>query len=215
MLKFLIIALGLAPFAAPTVTQAQSFPALGTGLASCESLWVERNQILNEAGNCFNTRLGQSVFDSDECSPGPPALSEGDLNRLAGIERAEARLACAINTNSENITVDGRYGPLRFGEGAIRLGPWLRVLSTLDVFPRDGGRQRSCVVDGLSGKPEDTLALRSGPDVRYRKIGALVNGTRVFSGAACIGRWCFAESVQVGNRIERRNGWFHVRWCRA
>lgn len=209
MLKYLIFIIGLAP----TLSMAQGFPALGTGRTSCESLWIERNQILNAAGYCFDTHLGLAVFDNSDCTPGMPALPEAALNQIADIELAEVGRLCEVNTDTSQISVNGRYGPLRFGTGGITLGLWPDVLQNLDVFPQITGRVRSCTVSGLSAQGDNFLALRSGPDTRYPQIGQLINGERVFSTSACMGRWCFADSVQNGNRQELRNGWFHVQWC--
>jgi len=206
MLKYLICIIGLLPVSA----MAEAFPTLGSARASCESLWVERNQILNVAGQCFETTLGQAVFDNGDCTPGAPALPEVAVNRISRIERAEQGRLCAVNTAQSRITVNGRYGPLRFGEGEVTLGRWLGALQKLDVFPFPA-RERSCTVNGLS--EGGFLALRSGPDTRYPQIGQLLNGERVVSTSACLGRWCFAGAVLNGNRVEQRSGWFHVRWC--
>lgn len=209
MLKYLLFIIGLSP----AVAVADSFPLLGSRATNCESLWIERNQILNISGYCFETALGLSVFDNDDCSPTTPALTEDALNRIARVQALEAQRACDINANMQEISVNGRYGPLRFGKGRIVLGAWPNALEELDVFPQAAGRARSCTVAGLSANGDGFLALRSGPDVRYPQIGALVNGERVVSKSVCMGRWCFADSVSTNGRIERRNGWFHVRWC--
>ena len=209
MLKYLIFIIGLSP----VVGVAQSFPFLGSGRESCESLWVERNQIANVAGQCFDTALGQAVFDNGDCTPGEPAMAEAALDRIARIAQAEARLACEVNTGKGNVVINGRYGPLKFGNDGVELGQWPNALRELDVFPQAAGRDRACTVVGLSDDDDGFLALRSGPDVRYPKLGQLANGDRIFSSSACLGRWCFADEVQVGNRRERVNGWFHVRWC--
>lgn len=208
MLKYLIFIMGLLPVSA----MAEAFPTLGNSRASCESLWVERNQIFNVAGACFNTALGQSVFDNSDCTPGTPALAETALNRIARLEQAEARRSCEVNTSVGQITVNGRYGPLRFGDGGLTLGRWQGALQQLDVFPR-AARERNCTVSGLDPNGDGFLALRSGPDVRYPQIGALYNGERVLSSSACMGRWCFADKVEANPRAAPRIGWFHVRWC--
>jgi len=209
MLKYLLIAMGLLP----NLAQAAGFPVQGSGPTSCESLWVERNQIANVAGACFQSPLGQAVFDNGDCVPGPPALSEDALNRIARIERAEARAECRVQTSADSVVINGRYGLMRFGKSGIVLGRWQRALDELDVFPRPANRQRSCTVRGLADDDDGFLALRSGPDVRYPRLGKLFNGNVVVSTSRCEGRWCFADSVRAENRRERRNGWFNVDWC--
>jgi len=209
MVKYLILITWLLPVSAIS----GSFPVLGSGRDGCESLWIERNQIINTAGYCFETVLGQSVFDNSDCVPGAVALPETSLDRISQIERAEGPRACDINTEMALLTVNGRYGPLRFGIGAIQLGRWPNVLAEMDVFPRESGRERSCTVSGLSNSGDGFLALRSGPDVRYPQIGQLFNGDRVVSTSVCMGRWCFSDSVRIGNVQESLNGWFHANWC--
>ncbi len=203
MLKYLMFIVGLLPVSA----MSQAFPTLGNSRTSCESLWVERNQILNVGGQCFETALGQAVFDNSDCTPGAPSLPEVAVDRISRIERAEQGRLCAVDTGQNRITVNGRYGLLRFGEGGLSLGRWRAALRNLDVFPRPA-RTRSCTVRGLS--EGGFLALRSGPDTRYPQIGELLNGERVSSTTACMGRWCFGV---VQNSAAPRNGWFHVRWC--
>ena len=209
MLKYVLLIIGVG--SVPALSQ--SFPTLSSGRASCESLWVERNQILNVAGYCFETALGQAVFNNADCAPGMPALTDAALNRISRIEQAEQGRLCEVNTGRVKITINGRYSALRFGDGGITLGRWPDALDKLVVFPRDAGRERACTVTGLAADGDNFLALRNGPDVRYEQIGALTNGERVFSSSICLGRWCFAESVLSGNIRESRVGWFHMRWC--
>lgn len=210
MLKFLIIIMGFVPIAA----MAGNFPLLGSSRSSCDSLWIERNQILNIAGQCFASNLGQAVFDNRDCTPGTPALTDTELDRISLIKLAEEGRLCDINTQATRIAVNARYGTLLFGKGGLTLGQWPWALQNLDVFPEDTGRERSCVVSGLSPEGDNFLALRSGPDVRYPQIGQLLSGERVYSTSACMGRWCFADFVISHNKTDLRNGWFHVRWCR-
>lgn len=209
MLKYLLITIGLIP----GLAFAAGFPVQGSGHTSCKSLWVERNQISNVAGVCFDTALGQAVFDNSDCVPGQPALSEEALNRIAQLERAESRLECHVETAVERVVINGRYGPIRLGKGGVVLGRWPLALAELDVFPRPANRLRTCTVSGLSDTDSGFLALRAGPDVRYPKIGSLYNGNLVASVSHCMGRWCFSDRVEINNRQERLNGWFHVRWC--
>lgn len=211
MLKYLVMIAGFLP----GVALSASFPVLGTGQASCESLWVERNQISNAAGKCFLSVLGQTVFDNGDCVPGEPSLSETALDRISQLSRAEDRLNCAIRTDSDRVSINGRYGKLHFGRGGIIMGRWPEALQNLDVFPRAVKRVRTCTVSGLSSSGDSALALRTGPDVRYPQIGQLIEGSQISSTSACMGRWCYADTVLIGRRQEPLNGWFHVNWCQG
>lgn len=60
-------------------------------------------------------------------------------------------------------------------------------------------------VSGLS--PGDVLNVRTGPSVRYRKVGSLLNGSGcIVKTGKCIRRWC-----PIYDNLETR-GWVHTRY---
>ncbi len=198
----------------PGLAGAGSFPVMVNGRASCPALWVERNQILNVAGQCFRTPLGQAVFDNDDCWTTTPELNQKAQSRVAALQAVEARRGCAVDTAQTRISVFGRNGEMRFGQGGTVLGVWPGALRRLDVFPVGTAEAAMCTVSGLNPDGDGFLALRAGPDVRYRQIGRLRNGDRVGHNANCIGAWCFAGSVTRDSNRLGAVGWFHSNWCR-
>lgn len=200
----------------PTVGIAGSFPLLANGRPSCESLWIERNQIMNLAGYCFGSDLGQKVFDNSDCSGNQPVLRAIKTAQVERIQAAEVRLGCAIDNSRDNIMVFGRNGAIQFGDEGVRLGMWPDALRQLDVFPVNGFAEGgyTCEVNGLDPAGDGFLAVRSGPDVRYQKIGQLFNRDFVWMNADCAGDWCFAnDTIRYGRSIGI-TGWFHTNWCR-
>ncbi len=77
--------------------------ALGTSLgqsraASCEDLWVERNQFYQDAGYCFKTQRAIRHFGNDGCSiqnENRLRLSAGAQRRIAQISAEERRQGCS------------------------------------------------------------------------------------------------------------------------
>lgn len=83
-------------FAAVTVTGLAGLvaPALAD---SCYDLWYERNQIYNQKGFCFQTQLGQQVFDNSDCYTRNPRLSRWEQRRVDAIKREEWARGCKVN----------------------------------------------------------------------------------------------------------------------
>lgn len=86
--------------------------ALGLALAGpvraddgCHDLWFARNAIMDRAGHCFGTVLGQAVFDNAECLGQPVALSPGDAATVARIRQVEAEQGCRVDTSRPALDV--------------------------------------------------------------------------------------------------------------
>ena len=76
-------------------------PSLAFG---CEEMWFVRNLIFDRAGYCFNSPLGQAVFDNSDCQTGVQIeLEPIDAEVVAMIRSNEAAEGCSINTNQTNL----------------------------------------------------------------------------------------------------------------
>ncbi|MDU9003201.1 DUF4453 domain-containing protein [Sedimentitalea todarodis] len=72
----------------------------------CEDVWFTRNLIMDRAGYCFDSALGQALFDNSDCigkqvQPDPyyrPVINE--------ILRLEVEHACRIDTNRQWLDMD-------------------------------------------------------------------------------------------------------------
>jgi hypothetical protein len=65
--------------------------------ASCYELWYERNQIYDENGFCFKSRLGMDTFDNSDCYTDNPKLSKAERRRVNEIKAAEKAKRCKVN----------------------------------------------------------------------------------------------------------------------
>lgn len=64
---------------------------------SCYDLWYERNAIFDARGYCFETRLGQEVFDNSDCWTSFPKLTRAEQKRVDAIKAEERRRGCKVN----------------------------------------------------------------------------------------------------------------------
>lgn len=65
--------------------------------ANCYDLWYERNQIFDDNGFCFQSRLGKDTFDNADCYTDNPQLSRAEVRRVAQIKAQERRKSCKVN----------------------------------------------------------------------------------------------------------------------
>lgn len=66
---------------------------------ACDELWFSRNAMMDYAGYCFQSPLGQAVFDNSDCTTSEPQLSLAAQAMTRQIIKNEATLACDVNTD--------------------------------------------------------------------------------------------------------------------
>ena len=66
----------------------------------CEELWFIRNQLFNNAGQCFKSPLGQTMFDNAECTTDNASLGSFHAEYVAHIRAEERVLKCAVDTSA-------------------------------------------------------------------------------------------------------------------
>ena len=98
---------------------AQDVPGYGSTRASCESIWIERNRILDRSGYCFSSALGKAVFNNANCTTRNPRLSSEDRYWVEEIKKGERRYGCNVDTSRMSIDVGTLRGMMRFGRGGI------------------------------------------------------------------------------------------------
>ncbi len=72
----------------------------------CVDVWFTRNLIMDRAGHCFSTPLGQAVFDNGDCTGGTVILdapAQALVQRLRGLE---AEHGCDIDTSARWLDMD-------------------------------------------------------------------------------------------------------------
>ena len=87
---------------------------------SCDAYWIERNQLYNLHGRCFNSALGQAVFDNSDCTPVAPDMPQVDIDYALEMRRRETRSGCAVDTTRRTVEVQTMRGPMTIGMGAYR-----------------------------------------------------------------------------------------------
>ncbi|MBT0958889.1 DUF4453 domain-containing protein [Alphaproteobacteria bacterium KMM 3653] len=119
----------------------------------CDDLWFTRNAVFAEAGYCFDSALGQSVFGS-ECSTKSPELSNEQKALLTRVKAREAEWECKVSTGNRRLAIE--MLPLRMA---------------LEDMPVMQGFESSCF--GWKGAPK---ALRRGHHAQAARIGTIEPG---------------------------------------
>lgn len=162
-----------------------SLPAQAQDLDICEALWLSRNAVLDDAGQCFLSPLGQAVFDNTGCS-GVAFLLPGATRALDALAEHEANLECSIETGDTTVAAAMR------GE--------LLLYEELAVMPVENGEQTLCTA--YRGEPFWTYG---GPGSEMGVIELVQTGqTLLFSGVG-IGDYRFASVFD--DRVEVARGW--------
>ena len=81
-------------------------PALAQNDAWCQNIWLSRNTVMDRAGQCFGTPLGQAVFDNSNCVPGERPLNPLDAAIVAQLAALEADFNCAVDTSATQLHPD-------------------------------------------------------------------------------------------------------------
>ena len=69
----------------------------------CNDLWFTRNAIINQAGYCFGSNLGQALFDNSDCIGKEVQLSAQDQATIALIQENERANACRVDTSARHL----------------------------------------------------------------------------------------------------------------
>ena len=72
----------------------------------CDELWLTRNAVFDRQGQCFQSPLGQAIFDNSDCSDAPLTLTADDERILAKVGRAEREFACAVDSSQNTLDLD-------------------------------------------------------------------------------------------------------------
>jgi len=136
----------------------------------CDELWFARNLLFDHAGHCFDSTLGQAVFDNADCTTATPALDERAAANVARPRAAETAYGCAIDT---------RRTPLRDQE-YLAFYRDLQDLPVVELYP--GG----CI--GYRGAP---IPLCNGASNSVSVIGTAAPGQSLGLSYQDFGDWTF------------------------
>jgi len=76
-----------------------SSASAATTASFCEDLWFTRNAVINGAGYCFGSTLGQSVFGTTDCIGTSISLDPQTRQFVSQVQALEARLSCRVDTS--------------------------------------------------------------------------------------------------------------------
>lgn len=130
MKNFTLLLLALSPF-----------PAFAD--EPCADLWFSRNQLFNQAGYCFASALGASVFDNSDCTTKDvPEFEALDAKTIASIREEEARWSCKIDTSATTLALKQLELRQTFKDVAVNDGLESACLNYLgpDFAVYDGAR---------------------------------------------------------------------------
>ncbi len=133
----------------------------------CEELWFARNAMLNDAGYCFSTTLGRSLFNNADCTTRQPIVDRQVSEQISIIQRLERdppfasitqsgqRKSCQIDTSQSSLS-DVRYIELR---------------KRVTFQPATDGASAGCL--GYNGEP---FLIHAAPDPQSRVLGRVEPG---------------------------------------
>lgn len=163
-------------------------PATAQNGAWCQELWLGRNTVMDRAGQCFESPLGQAVFDNSDCRPGTPRLLPLDAAAVARIAALEERSRCAVDVSATALD------PM--------VDAWRNRLGELWTIPIRADSEHGC--GGYSGPARD---LHAGMSDSTTIIGRLEPGQNFnFSHAPMPAGWEYI-TVSDADHAPVAHGW--------
>ena len=137
--------------------------ASANSAAYCEELWFARNAMLNDAGYCFSTPLGQSIFDNSDCTGRSPAFAPDVASQITFIQKLEAAGPRGVG-NSQRCRVD-------VSQTVLDAVPYIELRQKLTFQPVPDGALAGCI--GYQGDP---LLIHVAPDMGAEIVGYIKAG---------------------------------------
>lgn len=145
-------------------------PVLATD--ACHDLWFTRNALVDRAGYCFGSVLGQAVFDNNGCTGKSVTLSPQAQQTVHQIQALEARIGCRVNTGQTSLELDD-----------LELRRRLWDLPVLDELAG------ACL--GWLGA---SVGLRAGHRSDAPYVGQITSGNYVSYGHVPVGSWSYVTT---------------------
>lgn len=159
-----------------------------TASVACDDLWLTRNQVMDRAGYCFGSVLGQAMFDNSDCTGQQVQLSSYDMETVQQVRALEAQIGCRVDTSRT----------------------WLSLMDinfrhALTSYP---------VLDELPGMCRGWLGpqtpLYAGHQEPFRAIGQILPGDDVGYDHLSVGDWSYVTvHVPFGDGMKSA-GWLYA-----
>ncbi|MFS4580336.1 DUF4453 domain-containing protein [Phaeobacter sp. C3_T13_0] len=151
----------------------------------CDDLWFTRNLIMDRAGYCFGTALGQSVFDNGDCLGKSVALDPHSNRLVQEIRGLEQYHRCKVDTGRRQLTLDDTH-----------LRRFLVDLPIRDEF------EGACL-----GWLSEPVPLYSGHSSGTARIGMIRTGDIVGYAHLQVGSWSYVTTHSSDWRV-KSGGWY-------
>ncbi|SFT49818.1 DUF4453 domain-containing protein [Sedimentitalea nanhaiensis] len=161
-------------------------PVLADG--ACDDLWMTRNHVMDRAGYCFGSVLGQTVFDNSDCTGRQVELSPSETDIVQKVQALEARIGCRVDTNRTWLDLPD-----------INFRKVLTSLPVLDELPG------KCI--GWSG-PE--TPLYAGHQEPFQVIGKIMPGDDVGYNHLSVADWTYVTTHVPYGEAMKSAGWVYA-----
>ena len=156
-------------------------PAFADG---CHDLWFTRNLVMDRAGFCFGTALGQAVFDNQDCIGKTVSLAPEWSQFVSTVQSLEQQFQCRVNTNQTELLLDDA---------------WVR--RQLVHLPIADELESACI--GYNGAPRPVL---SGQGLGYPVTGYISAGDNISYGHLPNGNWIYV-TYSGPDWVVKGGGW--------
>ncbi len=168
-----------------------SLSLLPSGAAAdeyCEDLWYTRNAVMDRAGYCFGSKLGQVIFDNSDCLGKTVSLSADDQEMVAELQTLEREGDCRVDTSKNQLSLKD-----------------LEHRQVLWVLPIRDLSESACI--GWLG---EQAGLRAGPTLDAPIIGRLAPGDTIGYSYLPHANWDYIQ-VFDSNWNYKSAGWSDLR----
>lgn len=154
---------------------------------ACHDLWFTRNLIMDRAGHCFGSVLGQAQFDNSDCKSNAVTLDAATAQAVSDIRAREQSYGCAVNTRQPVLDLIDRNIRLR-----------------MEALPIADELESACL--GYRGR---TLTLHSAPYASALTIGQLTPGDWISFGHLPHNGWTYV-TTHADDWSLKSGGWLGV-----
>ncbi|MEM9754567.1 MAG: DUF4453 domain-containing protein [Pseudomonadota bacterium] len=173
----------IARLAAFCIVCLSSTAAASAQSAFCDELWYTRNLIFDRAGHCFQTPLGQAVFDNSDCT-GSATPNPLDGQIVGMIRATEAASGCAVDTSRRSLPQVADYA----------------IYGRVQTIPPRSQFESACI--SYIGT---RIELRSGVRPDTAVIAAVEEGANITFAHDPVAGWVFVVATNKDNTVAA--GW--------
>ena len=150
----------------------------------CDDFWFTRNLIMDRAGYCFGSALGQATFDNRDCTGTAVDLTPDQTRLVTELRASERALGCNVDTAQTRLGLED-----------------LLIRENLIDLPHADEFESACI--GWLGAEIPLYAGRN-PDVPI--IGAIMRGDTISFSHRSVDGWSYV-TTRTPNWTLVSGGW--------